>query len=208
MSRLALTIVAVAAALGAPASAQVAPDSPPDNAKAESPRGSGLLASYAPAAAQTARPPHEAAISSGGLRTLPEFRVTEIRTPVFRDHDLYTKAGMAYLSFRRHPGLLIGNFFRLNESVAYETFMEDDWNRTKAEYFDMAHAMSLGGDPAEGRVILDAIDGMDVRMRAESENAAAAPSIGRFQIASAETGTKLLELPAETIDIPFIKKTW
>jgi hypothetical protein len=198
--------LAVVLATGAFAQAPAAPsDESPE--KEPSP-GLGRLASYKVPASQSGEAEYKAAAAAGGVRTMPEYRVTEFRMSVFRDRDLYTKSGMDDLSFKRHPGLYFGNVFKLNEAVAYETFMRDDWNRTKSDYRDMAHAMALGGDPGEGRMIMKAINDEDVFMRAESEDAAAAPAIGRFQIASAETSTRLLELPEETIDIPFIKKTW
>jgi hypothetical protein len=149
---------------------------------------------------RTATPP-------SGVRTMPTYRVNEYKPEVFRKRDLYTRVGMADLSFQRHPGLAVGNPFKLNVTLAYETFLRDDWNDTKRDYMDIAHAMAIGGDPDEGHEIVTAVDDEDVRMRAESQDNAA-PSIGRFQIASAETGTRLLELPEETIDIPLIKKTW
>jgi hypothetical protein len=142
------------------------------------------------------------------IRTLPTYRVTDIHVTLFRDRDIYTKIGMAAVAFRRHPGLLIGNAFRLNESLAYQTFLRDDWNNTKDEYRNIAHAMALGGDVNEGRLIVKEVDDEDVRMRADEESSASAPAMGRFAIASAETGTKLLELPEETINVSFIRKTW
>jgi hypothetical protein len=72
----------------------------------------------------------------------------------------------------------------------------------------MAHAMARGGDRGEGRMILDEINDEDLRMRAEAEGDAASPTPGRFQIASAETGTKLLEMPEQTVDITFYRRTW
>jgi hypothetical protein len=136
------------------------------------------------------------------------FTVTEPRVAVFRNRDLYTWDGMAAKAFKDHPGLLVGNFYHLNRAAAHEMFLADDWRAAKSDYWDMAHAMSLGGDPGEGRMIVDEVNDEDVRMRAEAEEDAAAPAIGRFQIASEETGTKILEAPEQTIDIPLIRKTW
>jgi hypothetical protein len=139
---------------------------------------------------------------------MPAFRVVEHAVPVFRNRDLYTEDGMAALSFEAHPGLHVGNVFNLNRKAAYDIFLEDDWRATKSDYWDMAHAFAQGGDHGEGRMILEAINDEDVRMRGEAEEDAAAPAIGRFQIASAETGTKLLEMPDQSINIPFFRKTW
>jgi hypothetical protein len=166
------------------------------------------MVSYKIPAANPGDKDYTIATPPSGVKTMPTYRVTDYRPAIFRKHDLYTRVGMADVSFHRHPGLLVGNAFKLNQALAYETFLRDDWNDTKSDYYDMAHAMALGGDSNEGHVIVTAFDEEDVRIRAESENAAAAPAIGRFQIASAETGTRLLELPEETINIPFIKKTW
>jgi hypothetical protein len=139
---------------------------------------------------------------------MPAYRVVEHAVPLFRNRDLYTEDGMAALSFEAHPGLHVGNFFNLNRKAAYDISLEDEWRATKSDYWDMAHAFAQGGDRGEGRMILEAINDEDVRMRGEAEEDAAAPAIGRFQIASAETGTKLLEMPDQSINIPFFRKTW
>jgi hypothetical protein len=136
------------------------------------------------------------------------FRVVEPSLVVFRSRDLYTTDGKSDQSFKAHPGLLVGNVFNLNRNSAYETFVADDWRATKSDYWDMAHAMAQGGDRGEGRMILEEVNDEDVRMRAEAEEDAAAPAVGRFQIATAETGTKLLEAPEQTLDIPLIRKSW
>jgi hypothetical protein len=139
---------------------------------------------------------------------MPAYRVVEHGIPIFRRRDLYTEDGMADQSFKVHPGLLLGNAFNLNRKAAREIFLEDDWRMTKSDYWNMAHAMALGGDRGEGRMILEAINDEDLRMRAEAEEDAAAPTAGRFQIASAETGTRLLEMPEQPFDIPFFRRTW
>jgi hypothetical protein len=139
--------------------------------------------------------------------SMPAYTVLESRV-VFRSRDLHTRNGMSALAFKRHPGLLVGDAFNLNRNAAYEMFMEDDWRATKSDYWDMAHSIAQGGDRATGQKILEEINDEDLRMRAEAEEDAAAPGIGRFQIASAESGTKLLEMPEQTINIPFFRKTW
>ena len=68
--------------------------------------------------------------------------------------------------------------------------------------------MAQGGDPGEGRLILDEVNGEDLRMRDEAEQDPAAPALGRFQIASAQTGTRSLELSEIPISIPFMRLTW
>ncbi len=204
----ALTFAALAVMLGTSAAAQ---ESPPSFDAYPYRDRTPIVAepvSYTIPAAHPGEKDYRTATPPSGVRSMPTYRVTDYRPAIFRARDLYTRVGMADASFHRHPGLLVGNPFKLNMALAYETFLRDDWNDTKGDYFDMAHAMAIGGDAQEGHMIVKAIDDEDVRLRAESENAAAAPAMGRFQIASAETGTRLLELPEETIDIPFIKKTW
>jgi hypothetical protein len=170
--------------------------------------GAPRLASYKIPPVQAWNGASKEEVSQSTVRTMPEYRVTEFRAEAFRQRDLYTKVGMENLSFQRHPGLLVGNAFKLNENLAYETFLRDDWNNTKADYWDLARAMAVGGDAREGHMITKTVDEEDSWVRAEADGAASAPSLGRFQIASAEAGSRLLELPEETIDIPFLKRTW
>jgi hypothetical protein len=199
--------LAMVLATGAFAQVTVSDKDNPKYAKPDESRGMARLASFKIPATPPWDTKYKAPPAVSGLQ-MPEYRVNELRPEVFRDYDLYTKTGREDLSFHRHPGLLVGNPFKLNAGLAYETFLRDDWNNTKSDYFDMAHAMAAGGDPGEGHMIVKAIQDEDVKMRAEADDAASAPAIGRFQIASPETGTRLLELPEETIDIPFLKRTW
>lgn len=87
---------------------------------------------------------------------LPKYVVHEQRPPVFRNRDLFTEAEQIELSFKAHPGLLIGNIIGLNAPVAKEMAYEDERLQSIADLTDTAHAMALGGDPAEGRYILQA----------------------------------------------------
>jgi len=73
---------------------------------------------------------------------------------VFRDRDLYTAGGLASLSFKNHPGLMFGNFLGLNSAVAAQMQQDDERLQNMSDLADTAHAMSLGGDAAEGRYIL------------------------------------------------------
>jgi hypothetical protein len=208
MKQSAHTFGALAMVVATAAFAQAGANDSADYAGDAQAHGLGRLVSYTVPTAMPGGEYYKAPAVPSTVRSMPAYEVTDIRVTLFRDRDIYTKAGMVAASFRRHPGLLLGNPFKSNEGVAYATFGTDDWNSTKSDYRDIAHAMALGGDPGEGRVITKAVEDEDVEMRADSGDAAAAPAIGRFQIASAETGTKLLELPEETINIPFIRKTW
>ncbi len=159
-----------------------------------------------PAGATQPAAPDLSAFSA--VPVMPAFRVTEPAVHAFRARELYSRDGMIDQSLRRHPGLLVGNAFNLNRDAARELFLADDWRATKSDYWDLAHAMAQGGDPGEGRLILDEVNGEDLRMRDEAEQDPAAPALGRFQIASAQTGTRSLELSEIPISIPFMRLTW
>jgi len=88
------------------------------------------------------------------IKRLPKYVVQESRPPVFRERDLFTAAGLADLSFKSHPGLEFGNILGLNSSVATQMYQDDQRLRSMDDLYDTAHAMSLGGDAAEGRYIL------------------------------------------------------
>lgn len=211
------TILALSLVLATRAAAQAATD--PDAAE---PSGLAPLAAYSslggqdpdaplggaaqPAGAADPAPPDLSAF--GAVPVMPAFRVVEPAEHAFRARDIYTRNGRIAQSFRRHPGLLVGNAFNLNRDAAHELFLADDWRATKSDYWDMAHAMAQGGDPGEGRLILDEVNDEDLRMRDEAEQDPAAPALGRFQIASAQTGTRSLELSEIPIDIPFVRVTW
>ena len=88
------------------------------------------------------------------IKRLPKYVVHESLPPVFRDRDLYTAGGLASLSFKSHPGLMFGNFLGLNSAVAAQMQQDDERLQNMSDLADTAHAMSLGGDSAEGRYIL------------------------------------------------------
>jgi hypothetical protein len=76
------------------------------------------------------------------------------RVPVFRDRDLYTKAGLIDIGFKEHPGLVFGNFFGLNKAAAYDAFLQDEHVAWNHEMDDTALAMAAGGDFEEAKTIL------------------------------------------------------
>jgi hypothetical protein len=78
------------------------------------------------------------------------------RVPEFRPRDLYTKPGLEDLGFRRHPGLRVADFRHDNDASAYDLFLEDERLDNIREFVDTAIAMTVGGDKAEGDVILRA----------------------------------------------------
>ena len=88
------------------------------------------------------------------IKRLPKYIVRESRPPIFRERDLNTTVGLVSLSFKSHPGLLFGNFLGLNSGPAYEMYLEEQRLENIGELTDIAHAMSRGGDRAEGAYIL------------------------------------------------------
>jgi hypothetical protein len=88
------------------------------------------------------------------IRRLPAYVVRETRPAVFRDRDLYTTKGLVNLSFKTHPGLIVGNFLGLNSKVAYEMYLDDQRLANIEDLAETAHAMALGGDKAESDYIL------------------------------------------------------
>jgi hypothetical protein len=139
---------------------------------------------------------------------MPAFTVVGAHVFGFRERDLYTKDGMAALSFKRHPGLYVGDAFNLNANAAHEMFLADDWRSTKKDYWDMAHAMAIGGDASEGRMILQAVKDEDMEMRAEGDNNSGVPAFDRTQVGHIDGDSKLLQAPEDPIDIPFVRVKW
>jgi|ERR1017187_4256945 hypothetical protein len=88
---------------------------------------------------------------------MQKYVVRESRLPVFRDLDLYTKAGLTDLSFKEHPGLRFGNFFNLNAKVAYDMIMDEELLAEKRDLADTVMAMSIGGDTEDARLMQQAI---------------------------------------------------
>jgi hypothetical protein len=90
---------------------------------------------------------------------MARYVVHEKRVPVFRERDLYTKAGLIELALKEHPGLRVGNIFNLNAPVAYATYLDDQERLEKEDMEDTAYAMAVGGDVAEAKEILDLVGG-------------------------------------------------
>lgn len=111
-----------------------------------------------------------------GIKRLPKYVVHESRPPVFRQRDLSTPAGLIDLSFKSHPGLMFGNFLGLNSGPAYQMYLDDQRLENMHELADMAHAMSIGGDSAEGSYILK--ESQDTYMRSDSDSNWSGPGTG------------------------------
>jgi hypothetical protein len=91
------------------------------------------------------------------LEMMSRYVVRSSRLPVFRDIDLYTKAGLIDLSFKAHPGLRIGNIFNLNSAAAFEAAMKEHFISSRQDLVDTALAMAAGGDPSEAQAVQDSI---------------------------------------------------
>jgi hypothetical protein len=96
----------------------------------------------------------EADKPKNAIPRLPAYVVRDSRPPVFRNSEILTEAGQVRLTFRRHPGLAIGNIFGLNEGVAQQMFYDDERLTSIADLADTAHAMDEGGDRSESQFIL------------------------------------------------------
>jgi hypothetical protein len=111
-------------------------------------------------------------------------------------------------SLRAHPGLHVGNVFDLNANKAYEMFLEDEWRRTKGDYWDMAHAMTVGGNRSEGRQIITAVDDEDTTMKGENESDTDPLSTSRFRVGQIQSDSKLLDELDNPIDVPVVRIKW
>ncbi len=142
------------------------------------------------------------------LQTLPAYSVNGAKVPDFRPRDLYTKGGMTAVSFKKHPGLLVGNQFNLNADAAYEMFLEDDWRDTKSDYRNMAQAMALGGDRQEATMIIRDVDSADVRVRTDAEEEADEPTLGQFKLSQLGGDSHLLEIQSIPFDLTVVRVKW
>jgi hypothetical protein len=145
--------------------------------------------------------------SVGSVPRLPAYTVTDTHLAVFRPRDLDTRPGMIARSYHDHPGLVWGDPFHSNDGAAYDAFQADDWNATKADYWQTAFAMALGGDAAEGRFIVDAVSDEDVRLRSATD-APNVPTNDQFQVGELNADTKVLELAQVPLDIPLLRVKW
>jgi hypothetical protein len=90
--------------------------------------------------------------------------VREGTMPVFRTaREIYSPKGLEDLSFHEHPGLHVGNFRNLNAKQAEAMFDEDERLQEISDFKDTAHAIDVGGDPAEARAISKATDDAFIR---------------------------------------------
>jgi hypothetical protein len=158
---------------------------------------SGLLAS-GPAAAE----------APGAVPKMEPYTVTGALVPVFRDRDIETDKGMIAVSFRRHPGLHVGNAVDLNAKAARELFLSDDWRSTMRDYSEMARSMADGGDPAEGRMILSQVNDEDVEMRADGSNDPGIPAFDKLQVGPADNNSRLLQMPERPVDFSLVRVNW
>ena len=128
------------------------------------------IPAYNPRQAQPAAPEPRAAdrplnqIPRIPAEVMAKYVVHEKRLPVFRERDLYTKAGLVEISLKEHPGLRVGNLFNLNAPAAYGMYLEEQERSEKADMEDTAYAMAVGGDVEEAKAILDAVGG-ELNMR-------------------------------------------
>jgi len=142
------------------------------------------------------------------IQKLPAYSVLGTHIHIFRERDIYSRAGMIDQSFKRHPGLLVGDEFKLNEDAAHEMFLDDDWRSTKSDYGNMAQAMELGGDRLEGRMILQDVNDADLIVRDDAEDDDDQPSTAQFRLGQLGGDSKLVEVPAIPFDVTVLRMKW
>jgi hypothetical protein len=116
-----------------------------------------------PTPTPTPAPETDADKPKNGIVRLPEYLVRERKPPIFRPKDLYTPSGLIDLTFKSHPGLLVGNFLGLNSGSAYQIYLDEQRQSNMADLADTAHAMAQGGDSAESAFILRQSDSTYMR---------------------------------------------
>ena len=149
----------------APTSAPAAAPSRPAPA-AKSPLEADMVSSmpkYVPAEAGPAPAPVADIKPKNEIPRLPlsvmsQYLVRGDRVRTFREQDLNTPAGLIAISFKNHPGLLIGNIFNLNGPFAYAMIKDEEARSANDDMKATAYAMAVGGDPAEAKAILEATD--------------------------------------------------
>jgi hypothetical protein len=87
---------------------------------------------------------------------MPAYTVKDATAEAFPVRDLYTRKGLYDLSFRKHPGLHVGNILGSNSKAAYGMFLVDERQRNIRDLNDTARAMDAGMDHAEAAYILNA----------------------------------------------------
>jgi hypothetical protein len=90
------------------------------------------------------------------LSVMSQYLVKGDRVRAFREQDLYTPKGLTEISFKNHPGLLIGNIFNLNAPIAYAMIKDEEERSANDDMKDTAYAFAVGGDLAEAKAILEA----------------------------------------------------
>jgi hypothetical protein len=145
------------------------PASPPAQASAPAPSApSGFEADVAssmpkykpvdpqPAAALVSEDKPKNDIPRLPVAVMSQYLVKGDRVRNFREQDLNTPEGLIAISFKNHPGLLIGNIFNLNAPVAYAMIKDEEERSARDDMRDTAYAIAVGGDLAEAKAILEA----------------------------------------------------
>jgi hypothetical protein len=91
-----------------------------------------------------------------GIIRLPKFVVHAPRPPVFRETDLYTKAGLAKYAMDRYSGLGPAPLGFLNAPVAVTMLQDELRTGNLVELKQSAASMAAGGDKKESQFIQQA----------------------------------------------------
>jgi hypothetical protein len=120
-----------------------------------SPAVAGMLAAQTPKfsppppisaeAARGAADRREAERPRNGIIRLPSYVVREAKPPVFKERELLTEAGRMDLGFKRHPGLHIGPFSKLNNVWADAMLEEESGIERQKEMYELLGLAGGGG---------------------------------------------------------------
>ncbi len=111
-----------------------------------------------------------------GIPRLPSYVVRDARPVIFKDRDFYTKDAIVSLSYKIHPGLILGDFLGLNAGPAYEMYMDEQRQVEMADLTDTANAIGRGGDKSESQYILQ--EAQDTYMRPAGDFSVGRPGGG------------------------------
>lgn len=84
-----------------------------------------------------------------GIIRLPKYIVRERKLPELSNREMLTPDGRLDLAFKRHPGLLFGNFFNLNAGIGLAMLAEEQQIERNSEMADLAELARLADTARE-----------------------------------------------------------
>ena len=137
-----------------PAAVSVAPPSPPlrhATSSATAAKVSAGLPKFSPPKPAAAESPdqRDADQPRNGIIRLPKYIVRERKLPELSNREMLTPDGRLDLAFKRHPGLLFGNFFNLNAGIGLAMLAEEQQIERNSEMADLAELARLADTARE-----------------------------------------------------------